>query len=273
MVRSAVTISLVPQVRAGGPFVLWDSLAEGCATAAKLGYDGVEVFAPNAEAVDTKQLKGLLEEHGLTLAAVGTGAGMVLKGLSLTDPDGAARARAMDFVKTIIDLGGPFGAPAIIGSMQGRWGEGLSRDEALGHLGEALRQLGDHARSYEVPLIYEPLNRYESNLINTTADAARFIESLGEPNVTILSDLFHMNIEETDIAEGLRAGGRHVGHVHFVDTNRRPVSCGHMDYGPIVQALNDIGYTGYLSAEALPYPDPLAAAETTIRQFRELFGR
>ena len=273
MVRSAVTISLVSQVRSGGPFVLWDSLAEGCATAAKLGYDGVEVFAPNAEAVDTKQLKGLLEEHGLSLAAVGTGAGMVLGGLSLTDPDEGARSRAIEFVKSIIDLGGPFGAPAIIGSMQGRWGDGLSRDEALGYLGEALRRLGDHAQQHGVPLVYEPLNRYETNLINTTGEAARFLESLGDPNVTILSDLFHMNIEETNIAEGLRAGGRHVGHVHFVDTNRRPASCGHMDYGPIVQALNDIGYTGYLSAEALPYPDPFAAAETTIRQFRELFVR
>ncbi len=272
MVRSAVTISLVQQARSGGPFVLWDGLAEGCRTAAALGYDGVEVFAPGAEAVNTAELKGLLEEHHLSLAAVGTGAGMVIHQLSLTDPQADQRTKAIDFVKTIIDMGGPLGAPAIIGSMQGRWGGDLSKDQALGYLGEALVKLGDHAKAYSVPLIYEPLNRYETNLINTTGDGAKFLESLGDPNVTILSDLFHMNIEETDIAEGLRAGGRHVGHVHFVDTNRRPAGTGHMDYGPIVAALNDIGYGGYLSAEALPYPDPQTAAETTIRKYKQLFA-
>ncbi|MDH3584160.1 MAG: sugar phosphate isomerase/epimerase, partial [Phycisphaerae bacterium] len=98
MVRSAITISLVEQAR-GGPFVFWDGLADGCKWAAALGFDAIEIFAPGPEAVDEAQLQGLLDEHGLAVAAVGTGAGMVVHGLSLTDADPARRQAASDFVR------------------------------------------------------------------------------------------------------------------------------------------------------------------------------
>ena len=118
MIRSAVTISLVEQAR-GGPFVFWDGLADGCAKAAEVGFDAVEIFAPAADAVNPDELRQLLDTHGLQCAAVGTGAGMVLHGLSLTDADAGKREHAKEFIRSIIDMGGPFGAPAIIGSMQG----------------------------------------------------------------------------------------------------------------------------------------------------------
>jgi len=81
-----------------------------------------------------------------------------------------------------------------------------------------------------------------------------------------------MNIEEVDIAAALEAGGKWIGHVHFVDSNRRPVGDGHMNYGPIIAALRKIGYAGYLSAEAFPWPDSDAAAAQTIRGFRYWAG-
>ena len=98
MIRSAVTISLVAEAR-GGPFVFWDDLAAGCQKAAALGYDAVEVFAPGPDAVAASELTSLLEQHGLSLAAVGTGAGMVKHGLSLTSADAAQREQAISFVK------------------------------------------------------------------------------------------------------------------------------------------------------------------------------
>jgi sugar phosphate isomerase/epimerase len=105
-------------------------------------------------------------------------------------------------------------------------------------------------------------------MVNTVADGVALLESLSTRNVALLADLFHMNIEESDIADALRAGGRHVGHLHFVDSNRRPAGCGHIDYRPVADALRAIGYSGYASAEALPYPDPDAAARRTIEAFR-----
>ena len=269
-IRSSVTISLVPQAR-GGPFVFWDDLADSCRKAARLGFDAVEVFPSAPDAIDPAHLRGLLEQHGLALAAVGTGAGWVIRHLTLTHADPAIRRQATDFIRSIIDLAGPFGAPGIIGSMQGRWGESVDRNTALGWLSEALDDLGEHAKSFGVPLLYEPLNRYETNLINTVGDGVRLLESLATRNVRLLADLFHMNIEEADLGEAIRAGGPHVGHLHFVDSNRRPAGNGHLDYPPIVAALEAIGYAGFASAEALPYPDPDAAAGRTMDAFRLLF--
>jgi sugar phosphate isomerase/epimerase len=270
MIRSCVTVSLVPEAR-GGPFVFWDDLAAGCGKAKELGFDAVEVFPPSPAAVDANGLRRLLHDTGLQLAAVGTGAGWLLQRLTLTAVEGGKRAEAREFIRSVIDLAGQFHAPAIIGSMQGRHGGEVDRTAALASLAEALNDLGEHAAKYGVPLLYEPLNRYETNLVNTVEDGVKLLDSLSTRNVKLLTDLFHMNIEEADVPAALRSGGKHVGHVHFVDSNRRPAGCGHTDFEPIARALRDIGYEGYVSAEALPYPDPDEAARRTIAAYRKYF--
>jgi sugar phosphate isomerase/epimerase len=195
----------------------------------------------------------------------------VIHKLQLCDPDCSKRQAARDFIRRIIDLGGPFGAPAIIGSMQGRWGESVTRDRAMDYLREALDDLAKHAAQYQVPLIYEPLNRYETNLVNRLDDGVTLLSGLTTKNVRLLADLFHMNMEETDIGAALRAAGSHVGHVHFVDSNRRPAGCGHLDFAPIAAALRDTHYAGYVSAEAFPWPDSATAAAQTMQAFRKYF--
>ena len=271
MVRSAVTISLVSEAR-GGPFVYWDDLPAAVRRAAELGFDAVELFAPGPKAVEEGTLRTMLADSGLELAAVGTGAGWVIHKLSLTDADPAVRKKAREFVRSMIDFGGPHGAPAIIGSMQGRWQGTVTKEEALGHLGEALVELGDHARQYGVPLIYEPLNRYETNLCNTQADGVALLARHSGLNVRLLADLFHMNIEERTLPQGLRDGGARIGHVHFVDSNRRPAGGGDLDFGRVAATLREIGYDGYASAEAFPLPDSDTAARMTIDAFRQFFG-
>lgn len=271
MIKSAVTISLVEQAR-GGPFVFWDDLAAGCHAAGKLGYDAVEVFAPGPEAVDVAELRKLLDDCGLQLAAVGTGAGWVIHKSHLVSGDADQRDRAKQFIRSIIDMGGPFGAPAIIGSMQGRWSEAVDRETAMGYLSDAVNELGQHARQYNTPLIYEPINRYESNMINSVTNGVEFLKSIGNDNVKLLADLFHMNIEDVDIAASIRDSAGYIGHVHFVDSNRRPAGCGHIDFAPIAAALKEINYNRYASAEALPWPDSNEAARLTIEAFKKHFG-
>ncbi len=264
MIKSSVTISLVPEAH-GGPFVFWDDLPAACHQAKELGFDAVEMFLPGPDALAAESLQMLLADHALGLAAVGTGAGWVKHRLNLTLPDRAAREGARAFIRSMIDFAGPLGAPAIIGSMQGRSGEGVDPATAHGYLIEALDDLGEHARQYSVPLIFEPLNRYETNLINTVEAGLMLIESLSTRNVVLLADLFHMNIEESNLPAAIRAGAGHIGHLHFVDSNRRPAGFGHLDYRPIAAALATINYSGYASAEALPYPNPSAAAHQTMR--------
>lgn len=271
MPSSAITVSLVEEAR-GGPFVYWDGLEDACRRASEAGFDAIEIFAPGPDAVDDDQLRPLLEQHGLKVAAVGTGAGMVKHQLSLTDPDAGKRKQAADFVEQMIRFGARYQAPAIIGSMQGRWGGDVDRQTALAWLTEALEQLGGVAEQQGVLLIYEPLNRYETNLVNTVGQGVALLQMLQTDHVRLLADLFHMNIEEANLAEAIRQGGRHIGHIHFVDSNRSACGLGHMDLAPIAEAVRAVNYDGYLSVEAFPLPNADVAAEKSIEAYRRHFA-
>ena len=266
-VRSAVTLSLVPEVR-GGPFVFWDDTAAACAAAARIGFDGLELFPSSAATVSVAELRAALEGNGLELAAVGTGAGGVVHGLSLAHPDPGRRRRAIDFVRAVVELAASFGAPAIVGSMQGRSAAGEPREEALARLADSLAQLAQHAAAAGGRVLLEPLNRYETDLCNTLHQGGELLARVGGECLALLADLFHMNIEETDIAAALGAAATQLGHLHFVDSNRRPAGRGHLSYAPIAAALGAAGYRGWASAEAFSYPDPEAAARQTIHSYR-----
>lgn len=271
MIRSAVTIALVPEIKKG-PWIFWDDLEKGIRQASKLGFDAIELFTPHADAIDPDHLKALLNDAGLALAAVGTGAGKVLHGLSLTDPNPQVRQDAKAFIRSMMSFGAGFGAPAIIGSMQGMALAGSDPGQSISWLAEGLKELDTFAASLGTTLIYEPLNRYETNLINILGDASNLITTHALGHTKLLADLFHMNIEETNIAESITKHIHHIGHVHFADSNRRPIGCGHTDMNAIAQALKDNHYSGFVSAEAFPWPDPDQAAQQTIHSFRQFFN-
>ena len=138
--------------------------------------------------------------------------------------------------------------------------------DGFGAIGR-MKQLHLATQSRDVPILYEPLNRYETNLCNTLADGAELVSHV--PNVKLLADLYHMNIEEASLPESIRSHGSLIGHVHFADSNRRAAGLGHTDFAPIVAALRNVGYAGYLSAEVLPLPDAATAAKQTIESFRK----
>ena len=156
--------------------------------------------------------------------------------------------------------------------LEGRFEGEVSRAQALDWLQDALNDFGDHAAQHQQPLLFEPLNRYETNLFNCIGETAHFLQTLKTKNVKILADLYHMNIEEVSIADALRAAGPSIGHVHFADSNRRAIGFGHTEMRPVMEALRQIGYAGYLSAEILPLPDSEAAARQTMKAYRELAG-
>ena len=268
--KTAVTLCRVPE-SAAGPFVFHDELEVGFAKAAAQGFDAVELFLPAPDAVPVETVRGLCEEFGLSVAAVGTGAGMVRHGLSLTDASQEKRRGALDFLLRMVDFGGRLGAPAILGSMQGKWAGEIGREQALDLLASALREVEAAAGQHGVPFIYEPLNRYETNLFNRLVPAAEFLDERGLSGVVLLADLFHMSIEESDIAAALRDAGKRVGHVHWADSNRQAMGHGHTDPAPILSALRDISYEGYLSAEVFPLPDADTAARQTIKSINTLY--
>lgn len=266
--QAAATVSLIPELRQG-PFLFRDDLAEACRRAAALGFHAIELFPAEPDAVDPHQLRFLLEDHGLSLAAVGTGAGWFRHQLSLTSPEQNVRQQALDYARRMMDFAAPFNAPIIIGALQGKASGGLSPTTALRYLGHALFHLDEYADQLATTILFEPLNRYESNLVHTLADALLFLRGAGLRHVRLLADLFHMNIEESDLPQAIRQAAGWLGHVHFADSNRRAAGWGHTDFAPIVQALRDIDYQGYLSAEVLPLPDADSAARQAIAAFRQ----
>ena len=268
--KSCITISLVPSLK-GGPWVLWGDLEKNLITASEIGFDGVELFTAEPSINQETQLKTLLQRHDVSLGAVGTGAGKVLHGLTLTDKDSSVRINAINFIKEMILFGAECGAPAILGSMQGSHSSEVTHDLAINFLRESLEELGEFASSEGTFFIYEPLNRYETNLFNHFEDACKFCGDLKSKGVKVLADLFHMNIEEDDIAATIKSNAEMLGHVHFADSNRKPVGCGHTDMKPICDCLKEINYSGYISAEAFAFPDPEAAAQQTLKSFRKFF--
>ncbi len=185
-----------------------------------LGFDAIEVFPTSAADLDACN-RTLLSDHGL-LAAMGTPArGWLRKRLNLTVPGLEAREEARDFIRSIVDLAGSLEMrfPRLSGSMQGRWTEDVDRETATGYLADALEELGTFA-SHGVPLIFEPLNRYETNLANTVEAGVAQPDVVDEERRPARRPV-SMNIEG-DIAAAIRAGKGHIGHVHFVDSNRRP---------------------------------------------------
>ena len=262
--KTAVTLCRVAEASAG-PFVFHEDLSIGFAKAAQHGFDAVELFLPSAQEVTVAEIKQLQQQYKLQIAAVGTGAGMVKHGLSLTDADPAIRKKALEFILELVDFGGQLGAPAILGSMQGRSSAHVTHETAIGYLAEALKVISARAAEFGVPFIYEPLNRYETNLFNRSADAAAFLETHQLDNVTLLADLFHMNIEEASMEQALAENIAHIGHIHFADSNRQAMGFGHSDYKPLLLLLHQLGYAGYLSAEILPLPTADAAAAQFIQ--------
>jgi sugar phosphate isomerase/epimerase len=270
MIKSAVTISLVPSLK-GGPWIYWEDLEISIPKAKQLGFDGIELFTASPDAVDSHALSDLLTNNDMKLSAVGSGAGRVLHKWHLTHPEDEVRKKAQSFIKEMIDFAGPLGAPVIIGSMQGQLDKQIDPDKSYEWLAEGLKKIADHANTFGVNLIYEPLNRYETNMFNRLDDAVSFLKKHKLENVVLLADLFHMNIEEASIPDTIRATKDHIGYVHFADSNRRPIGMGHTTMDEIARALIEVGYDGFVSAEAFAYPDSDAAAKQTIDSFRQYF--
>ena len=118
-----------------------------------------------------------------------------------------------------------------------------------------LAELGDHAAREGVAVYLEPLNRYEDHMLNRLDQAVDVCRELGLSSLRVMGDLFHMSIEESDMAAAIRAAAAYLGHIHLADSNRMYPGAGHTDFGPIMAALREIGFAGALAMECAT-PDP-----------------
>ena len=129
------------------------------------------------------------------------------------------------------------------------------------------------SREGAVLLAIEPINRYETYLINTADQALRFMERVELESVKVMLDCFHMNIKESDPAAAIRKVGKNLIHLHVADSNRQSTGRGHADFKSIMRSLKEMGHTRYLRMEPLPpLPDPyLALKGMRLEEFLDLY--
>ena len=244
-----------------GPMLFPGRVREAASVSRELGFDGLEISMRSPEELGRRELDDLLHESGLRLAALSSGRAFLEDGLSLTDPDEAGRARAVQRIVELAEHAAAFEAPLVVGLVRGKAPADGDLDAAVGRFVESMQECVDRTAATGGRYVVEAINRYETPLLTTAAETVAAVERIGRPGVAVLLDVFHMNIEEVSIGAAIRATGAQLGHFHIVDSNRRAAGMGHVEFAEVAAALHDVRYEGWLSAEILPLPDHRAAAE------------
>ncbi len=245
-------------------------LENNLALISSYGYDGVELAIRDPKLVNTQQLENLVSKYNLQVPAIGTGQAWGEEGLSFTDPDASVRNAAIERIKSHIPLAQHFNAVIIIGLVRGIIKPGVTQDQGMTWLVEALQSCSLAALPSGVRLALEPINRYETTLINNATQGLDLIKAVGADNFGLLLDTFHMNIEEANIEASMQLCGDRTFHFHVADSNRWYPGNGHLDFKSILTTLANSGYQGFVSGEFLPLPDADTAAKENIAHLRNL---
>jgi sugar phosphate isomerase/epimerase len=267
-VKLAIQTALLPGER----------LADKFAAAQRHGFDGVEVVVgPSFDlAAHLDDARRAVDATGLPVAAICT---HPIHDPLVPDPkERAARFAALADLLRLADEVGAAGVVSVPVRPPHAFPEMTDRTRELTRLAEdAYGAWAAHLPAGEAALFLEPLNRYEAYFLNRVGQAAALAERIGHPRVQALGDLFHMNIEEADLAEPLRAAGARLGHVHVADNNRFEPSAGCLDFRTPLAALKGMGYDGWLSVECWSPAGPRLSGDPddvlpqSVRLLREVW--
>jgi sugar phosphate isomerase/epimerase len=244
-------------------FVVYRGFQTCIPKAAKLGFDGVELALKRAGEVDVNMLDRLLKDNNLEVSCISTGQVYADSGLTITHPDGSKRTEVNAILKELIDLASGFGRIVNLGRVRGSIGN-TPRLETEALFVDSARELCSYAMGRGVTIVLEPVNRYEIDFINTVDDGVRLLQQIDMPNMKLMPDVFHMNIEDTSIGAELMKNIKNIEYIHFADSNRNAPGWGHINFDEIFEDLLKGGYNGWISVEILPKPDPDSAAKQAI---------
>lgn len=232
------------------------------------GFDGVEFPMFSLDASPWSLLGEACDECDLGRTVVACQP----PGSNLLSDVEAERRAGVDYLKGCIDnavaLGaeavvGPFYAP--VGLLVGRGPSDAERERAV----EGLREAGAYAEEKGIALSMEALNRFETYFLNSQSQTASLVDAIGMPNVGMLYDTFHANIEEKDPVGAVRTGGARINHVHVAANDRATPGEDHVPYLETFRALKNAGYDGWLTIEAFGTYLPDIAGATCI--WRKMF--
>ncbi|GBQ65700.1 sugar phosphate isomerase/epimerase [Ameyamaea chiangmaiensis NBRC 103196] len=226
-------------------------LAQIARSLRRLSYDGVELHG-DLDAFSAREAQKILSDQGLDVFSLTPG------DVDIAHPDAVVRGAGVDYFRRLIDFAAELDAPIV--SVHGKVGRVRALESQQAEyrlLCEGVAQLARHARACGVPLVFEVLNRYESHLINTGAQALALMAETGCEAVRPLLDAYHMNIEEADLPGAIRHVGSSLGLFHIADTNRQGLGLGHLDVAGVLTALDQVSYRGPIIVECTAAgPDP-----------------
>jgi D-psicose/D-tagatose/L-ribulose 3-epimerase len=225
-----------------------DQATEAIKNSAEAGYGLIEIPALDPKSIDTSHTKKVLAEYGMK--------GACSLGLSFDadinneDPEIVKRgeARLMDALTVVEHLGGDY-LGGVVFSALGKY-KLPPTPKAIENATNSLRRLAQAAKERGITVGLEPVNRYESNLINTGQQAIDMIKNIGESNVVVHLDVYHMNIEEQNLAGPIKAAGDKLGYIHVGASHRGPLGTGNIDFDEFFGALAEIGYKGTITFES-----------------------
>lgn len=217
----------------------------------KWGFETVEIPVEDTSHIDPAAVKAAADKAGIAVGSLCAcmGPGRDFRGTA------AEQKTAMDYVKTLIDQAAIIGCPRIIGPIYSVVGKADAVEEKeqkreFDLVVKNLKALAKHAEKKKVQLCIEPLNRFETDFLNTCDKGLKLLKAVGSPALKLHLDTFHMNIEEKNQADAIRKAGKHLGHFHACGSDRGTPGNDHIDWKPIVKALNDIGYKGDVVIES-----------------------
>jgi len=217
-------------------------------SSAALGYDIIEIPLLDPGTVDPAVTARQLEKHGI---AATTSLGLSFDtDISSTDLDVVARGEALlkDAVGVARDIGARY-LGGVIFSALAKY-PGPAAGEGWNNSAETLARVAELAKSAGITLGLEAVNRYESNLVNTGAQALELIDAIGAGNVVVHLDTYHMNIEDGDLRAAIANCGERLGYVHIGESHRGYLGTGTIDFRAVFRALADIGYGGPITFES-----------------------
>jgi protein FrlC len=222
---------------------------------ARIGYDGIEIGAasPHAyprylNAEGRRRLKAVLEDNGIALASMlpAPGGG---PGFNVASPLDQERADAIEQYKEVIELCSQLGGKTVL-YVAGWQVFGTSRKQAWEWSRAALGEIGRTASDFGVTIAVEPTPN-DSNLIESCDDALELMHDAGSPSVKVMFDTFHAFYRSEVPTDYVYQMGKDLHHIHLSDTDRLPPGQGRGDFTGLLEALQDVGYDGYLTMEIM----------------------
>lgn len=239
--------------------------------AAQLGFDVLEIGAKPLPEYTPNQIAVLRESAAAHHIALTAGYGPS-PNHNMGSCDPAVRAEASEWFRRLFDTMSQLDMHLIGGALYSYWpidfSAPVNKESDWQYSVEGICRLSELARPYHIMLCMEVLNRFENHILNTAEEGIRFVKEVGQDNVKVMLDTFHMNIEETSITAAIRATGSLLGHFHTGECNRMVPGQGRMPWHDIGEALRDIHYKGITVME--PFVRKGGQIEKDIHIWRDL---